>query len=519
LKNHLGILLLKDTQKPNPKQEVTQMVKLKNEVITKSLTGKGSIKGSERASKINASTPFGTCAERLSPFGGLLALIKFLDLVKFEEIFSYLYVAPRRKPKLGHYKMVVGILFLLFIGFNRLWHFTYIRLDVLVCGFFRLTQLPVASTFWRYVNSLGINQAASFVKIMSVLRERVWQLRGLLHQKVHLSTDTTVETLYGHQQGGRKGHNTKNLGKKGYRPVLCFIDETREYLLGRLRKGETMGGEEVAKFIHKIKSQLPGCVKKVLFRADGEFFSWQSIKACMEEGFDFIIANKGARPPFDSKIWYQPKKRRLFEYNSMLYRPIGWEIPCRFVAMRIPKELKSPSGKPVQCELFEDDRYTYRIFCTNLSGKPHKAIAEYDKRADVENLVGEAKREGLEAIPSAKFKNNYAYFQMVMLAYNLWRYFKMMAEHSNDENDLSPEVPYDSLTGLMDNHIRIARLKLLHIAAKVVYHSYDRVKYSIVDTRTPGLMHFMDYLDRARLKVRPWAAGTLWNCRFSLNNG
>ena len=48
------------------------MVKLKNEVIMKSLTGKGSIKGSERASKINASTSFGTCAERLSPFGLLL---------------------------------------------------------------------------------------------------------------------------------------------------------------------------------------------------------------------------------------------------------------------------------------------------------------------------------------------------------------------------------------------------------------------------------------------------------------
>lgn len=493
------------------------MVKLKNEVITNRLASKGAVKGSPRASKINASTSFGTCAERLSPFGGLLGLIKFLDLVKFEEIFSNLYITPYRKPKLGHYRMFVGILFLLFIGFNRLWHFTYIRLDALVCGFFRRTQLPVASTFWRYVNSLGINQANCLLKIMGVLRERVWQLSGLCHHKVHLSTDTTVETLYGHQQGGRKGHNTKNRGKKGYRPVLCFIDETREYLLGKLRKGETMGGEEVAKFIRTIKSQLPGCVKKVLFRADGEFFSWQSIEACIEEGFDFIIANKGARPPFDSKTWYQPKKRKPFEYNAMMYQPAGWKVPCRFVAMRIPKELKSLPGKPLQCELFEDDRYTYRIFCTSLSRKPHIVIIEYDKRADVENLVGEAKREGLEAIPSAKFKNNYAYFQIVMLAYNIWRYFKMIAEHSIDKNGISPDNSHDTLKGLMDNHIRIARLKLLHIAAKVIYHSYDQVKYSLVDTRTPGLMHFFTYLDSERSKVKPWIEGKLWACRFSLN--
>ena len=202
-----------------------------------------------------------------------------------------------------------------------------------------------------------------------------------------------------------------------------------------------------------------------------------------------------------------------------MYKPLGWKIPCRFVVMRIPKELKAPPGNPLQCELFEDDRYTYRIFCTSLRGKPHKVIAEYDKRADVENLVGEAKREGLDAIPSAKFINNYAYFQIVMLAYNIWRYFKMMAEISTQEN--TPDTvksTHDPLKGLMNNQIRIARLRLLLIAAKVIYHSRDQVKYSIQDTRTPGLMHFLNYLDKARSKVRPWIEGNLWPCRFSLNN-
>ena len=192
-----------------------------------------------RARKINASTPYDTCTEQLSPFGGLLAVIKFLDLVKFEDIFNFAYNAPARKPRLGHHLMVVGILMLLFIGFNRLWHFTYVRLDALLCGFFRLERLPVASTFWRYLDSLGINQARSFLKITGILRERFWQMADLHYKSIHISIDTTVETIYGKQQGARKGHNTKHRGKKGYRPVLCFIDETREYLAGKLRRGET----------------------------------------------------------------------------------------------------------------------------------------------------------------------------------------------------------------------------------------------------------------------------------------
>jgi hypothetical protein len=186
--------------------------------------------------------------------------------------------------------------------------------------------------------------------------------------------------------------------------------------------------------------------------------------------------------------------------------------------MRIPKEKSASSEEHVQCELFEDERYTYRIFCISLSGKAHKVITKYDKRADVENLVGESKREGLDAIPSAKFKTDCAYFQIVMLAYNIWRYFKMMAQVSAKE--VRPELSaYASagLSGVMDNTIKIARLKLLFIAGKLVSHANrHQLKYSIHDSRTPGLMHFLDFLDKARSKVRPWLEGSLWPCRFSL---
>ena len=106
-----------------------------------------------------------------------------------------------------------------------------------------------------------------------------------------------------------------------------------------------------------------------------------------------------------------------------------------------------------------------------------------------------------------------------MLAYNIWRYFKMMAEISS-QDDATHSINQDkpALQGLMNNQIRIARLKLLLIAAKVVYHSKDKVKYSVHDARTPGLMHFLNHLDKARSKVRPWVEGKLWPCRYALNN-
>jgi len=182
--------------------------------------------------------------------------------------------------------------------------------------------------------------------------------------------------------------------------------------------------------------------------------------------------------------------------------------------MRIPKEQKKPSNQPQQCVLFEDDKYTYRIFCTNLAGKAHKIIDEYDKRADVENLVGEAKREGLDMIPSAKFKNNYAFFQIVMLAYNIWRYMKMIAQksvsgHRPDKGSI--------LKGVMTNTVRIARLKLLFITAKVVNHNNrNKIKYSIHEIRTPEMLQLLQFMDNARLSSRTRHKQSIWSLCFAI---
>jgi len=64
----------------------------------------------------------------------------------------------------------------------------------MLCGFFRLEKLPVVGTFWRYVDSMGINQGKSLLTAMSILRERVWKQLDLYYGRIAISIDTTVET-------------------------------------------------------------------------------------------------------------------------------------------------------------------------------------------------------------------------------------------------------------------------------------------------------------------------------------
>ena len=69
----------------------------------------------------------------------------------------------------------------------------------------------------------------------------------------------------------------------------------------------------------------------------------------------------------------------------------------------------------------------------------------------------------------------------------------------------------------MNNTIRIARLKLLFIAAKVVKESNrHKVKYSIQDARTQPMLNFLNFLDTQRLKPRPWEVNSGWPQRYGL---
>ena len=95
----------------------------------------------------------------------------------------------------------------------------------MVCALFGVSKLPHVTTYWRYVASLGINQGKSLLLVMAALRERVWKLCEISYSVIHVNLDTTVETIFGDQEGGRKGHNTRYRGKKDF--VLSWVSLRR----------------------------------------------------------------------------------------------------------------------------------------------------------------------------------------------------------------------------------------------------------------------------------------------------
>jgi len=470
-------------------------------MVTQSNNRSSHAQGKNRTAEpihITPSTPHEYIDERFTSFGGLLAFVKMLAAFKVDELFGNTFIKPKRMPQRGHYFMFQGLMYLLIIGFQRLYHFSYIAHDPMLLGVLRIEKLPAVSTFWRWLKSCGINQANSLLKLMAALRARVWSQVGFDFTKIHIDVDTTVETVYGDIEGARVGHNRQHRGKKGLRPILAFIGETKEYVWGKLRRGTTVSGKDVVKTIKALRAQLPSCVKEIVLRADSEFFSEAAVKECEQENLRYLIAAKNVKPEFDSECWYHaPKGNAEIQYNSCDFKPGSWKTSRRFIVMRKPKKDAS-NAHGQQPDLFEDGDYTYRTFVTDRLGSAHKLIAEYDGRAACETLIGEAKREGLCAIPSKRFLSNMVFFQIVMFIYNLWRYMQAAVEAKEKSQ-------------FRRHTVHVARLKILFVAAKIVRHSAQvRIKFSqYLDVR-PQLEKVFQFFENLIAQPEIWDRPRVW---------
>jgi len=72
-------------------------------------------------------------------------------------------------------------------------------------------------------------------------------------------------------------------------------------------------------------------------------------------------------------------------------------------------------------------RYTYQAFVTNLTLTPLNLWRFYNQRATAELIIRELKDAyALGKIPTKDFGANEAFFQIVLLAYNLLNWFKRL---------------------------------------------------------------------------------------------
>src|SRR5437879_350009 len=236
--------------------------------------------------------------------------------------------------------------------------------------------------------------------------------------------DSTVLTVYGHQERAEVGYNPKKRGRPSYLPLLCFEGRTQDCWEGSYHAGNVYASTVAIPLLELAFAKLPQPVGPVRVRADAGFFDHKIIEFIEgKRGFYAIVARLT-----------RPLKHRLsgLRYRrvspgvwaaELRYCPQSWPGPRRFVVIRRPV----PEEPSAQLTLFQMGGYSYQVLVTNLALTPLHLWRFYNQRARAELIIRELKDAyALGKIPTKDFAANEAFFQIVLLAYNLLNWFKRL---------------------------------------------------------------------------------------------
>ncbi len=170
-------------------------------------------------------------------------------------------------------------------------------------------------------------------------------------------------------------------------------------------------------------SKLPS-VRQLRVRADAAFYDGHFSQWLTDHRAQYVIAARLTKPIKHrlGALRYHPVRRDVWT-AEFRYASQGWASPQHFVVIRRPV----PEEPSAQLHLFEMKGYTYQVLLTNLPWIPLNVWQFYNDRSQAELIIRELKAAyALDKIPMQDFAGNEAFFQVVVLAYNLLNWFKRL---------------------------------------------------------------------------------------------
>lgn len=313
------------------------------------------------------------------------------------------------------------------LGLRNIYQFEGIENDPLLCAKRGMKKLPDQTVLRKDLN----NQFKSDEDVNRLRRVKARQVRGVLKRldgNVVLEYDSTVETGYGSQEGLEVGTNSHKPGRASYHPQLCRERKSGLSVWSRLRPGNTVSSTDFIEFLEESWEVIPKRFKKkrkglckVLSRLDGGYEA-EAVMSWLEgHGVGYVI-KMTMRGDFWSKIFYIPTsdyhiintEAGPVEICSFLYQRKSWSKPRRVVVVRWKEGMDR-----AQTNLFDPLGYTYSVMVTNLDWDEEDIYRFYDKRADVENHIREAKYDlFIDHLSTGNFYANSADFELKLLSLN-----------------------------------------------------------------------------------------------------
>jgi hypothetical protein len=376
--------------------------------------------------KVRLGKPDGTLTgvAGLAPFG---AFLRRIGLDRILDTFNDLKSGARVVyPMGGQLRLLLDAAA---VGEHRVFGLESLGADPL---FLHLAGGSVPSVDTVYRDLCRVHDLALAKLELVVADQGLAAVRALRSGRVHLDIDTTVEPLFGHQEGALPGPNPRYHGRPSYHPLLGVVAESGTCVGAILRPGDRgLGGDDgrsIRTYVDRVRSAV-GPDADVVVRIDAggdcaEFFDEIEaagahflVKARLTADLLGAVAHHLQWTTVDCDADGRPTRQVAeVEFARKEWQERG--LRTRVVAVR---SLERDVGK--QVFLWPELEYTTHVVLTNDFGRALDDVArDYDGRAEVETIIAELKGAlGIGKVPSQVFDANHTAFLIKLLAHNLLR--------------------------------------------------------------------------------------------------
>ncbi len=351
----------------------------------------------------------------LTHFGGIYFFREFLRVLQFRNFLARRLTYPRRNRRYSLSQMVLALVYPLVLGLDRLETASFLRSNGTFQYLTGLESFPDPQTLRRFL----LQAPDSFLQQMHRMNDRL--LQHFIHLPEHRSRlifdlDSSVVTVFGHQEYAEVGYNPRYRSKRSYNPLLC-IEANSSYLWDtELRPGNAGTWDGSVESMATCFLNVPRDIRELRVRADAGFGFHPVLEILEARATQYAVVARltQAFKRLLPGLRYESVNRQ-WEMAEFQYRPHGWPQARRFVVARrfIPDE------EP-QSTLFTLGRYVYRAWVTNMNLTPSGVWHYYDGRAGMEPRICELREDyALRKIPPGSFAANALYLEIIRLAYNL----------------------------------------------------------------------------------------------------
>jgi hypothetical protein len=363
-------------------------------------------------------------------FGGVFFFQEFLRVMQIRRYLAQNLTYRRPHSRYTVSQMILALIYPVILGLDRLETASLLRCNGVFQYLTGLPSFPDPQTLRRFL----LQAPQTFWHQLHRLNDGL--LQDFIHRPDHrsrliLDLDSTVVTVFGHQEGAAVGYNPHYRGKRSYNPLLC-IEANSSYLWDvDLRSGDASSWGGSVELLDSCFANVPDDMREIRVRADAGFGFHPVLEKLERHRVQYAVVarlTKGLKRQFPG-LSYQPFSHK-WELADFEYRPQDWPVARRFVvARRLVEEDEA------ETTLFAMGRYVYRAWVTNLPLSPGGIWHFYDGRAAMEPRIAELRENfALRKVPTRSFLANALFLEIIRLAYNLVTCFQRTCLPESMEN-------------------------------------------------------------------------------------